>query len=230
MPGGMVSNISWRFLKFWSRKHHRVAPRPRNHPSTPMERNLLLQIHNDQLIGITFDASEMMSFALFAASGPSHVLKIARKRVSWWLPFSFFWGGVYLVVCFSKLKGWGGVKKGHFIGLHVLNRCLVQSFKKRVFQRMNNSQSKKKSSRCFEEKRSSWKSSNLLWLSPSTSPSTSPSSFPGAGEFSNSNSCNPSKSLQKNTKQVSFWKKERISTKTTWKFRNHLRISKARIN
>lgn len=40
------------------------------------------------------------------------------------------------------------------------------------------------------------------------SPSTSPSSFPGAGEFSNSNSCNPSKSLQKKTQNKFHFEKK----------------------
>ena len=172
MPGGMVSNISWRFLKFFKPKtspewHPDLGITLKHHPT---ERNLLLQIDNDQLLGIPFDASEMMSFALFAASGPSHVLgKWPGSEwglVATWLPFSIYhFLGVCLVVFLtSNFKGWGGVKKGHFIGLHVLNRCLVQSFKqKRVFQRMKHLQSKKKVPDVFSGQRSSWKSSNLLW-------------------------------------------------------------------
>ena len=74
------------------RKHHpsiaqmnfpSTQQTPPNHPKsqrsgspfhTRLEGNLLLQIDDDQLVGIAFDASEMLSFALFAASGPSHVL------------------------------------------------------------------------------------------------------------------------------------------------------------
>lgn len=173
MPGGMVSNISWRFLKFFkSQTSPNPAPRPRNHPeSSPMERNLLLQIHNDQLIGITFDASEMMSFALFAASGPSHVLKNGPEASEgWWLP-----GYLYLVVFLtSNLKGWGGVEKRTFYRLARSEQMSGSELQTKSVPKDENVTIQKKKFQMFFRAKKFMEIQQSLVDSPSTSPSTPP--------------------------------------------------------
>ena len=153
--GFLVSNISWSSS---SRKHHRVAPRPRNHPSTPNRteppasdwqsstyRNTLRCVRNDELRLVCCKRS---------IPCPEKWPGSEWGLVATWLPFSIY----------QTSKDEEVWKKGHFIGLHVLNRCLVQSFKqKECSEGWNKLHSKKKKFDVFQGKEVHGNPAHLLW-------------------------------------------------------------------